>query len=116
MDRNVAQNLSVAVCVIVGAWTLIHMLDVLSYASPGTLIGFALGGVIGVAGFAFGPDGLAAGIVIGALLGGFLGSGMYKLGETLSYQVGRANEERMSALLHNQMKRITGQSEDTDEN
>ena len=109
MDRNVAQSLTIAVCGIVGAWTLIHMLN---SASPGTMIGFALGGIIGVVGFASGLAGGALGVAIGVVMGGFLGSGMYKLGETLSYQVGRASEERMAALLHNQMKRITGQSED----
>lgn len=109
------QQVAIVVCVIAVLCTVVNVFDILSFASPGTLMGFALGGCIGVAGFAFGPEGGIAGIAIGLLLGGFLGSGMYKLGETLSYQVGRANEERMIAAFQ-QMNRITGQSESTDEN
>ena len=116
MDRSVAQYLTIAVCVIAGAWLLNNLFDSLSFASPGTMLGFALGGIIGVVGFAFGPECGGLGIVIGVLLGGCLGSGMYKLGETISHQVGRANDqERLLAVLSDQMKRITGQKEPTDE-
>ena len=50
-------------------------------ANPGTRIGIALGGCIGVIGVVFGPFGLFAGIVLGGLLGGRLAGGIYEVAE-----------------------------------
>ena len=45
-----------------------------------------MGGCIGAAGFVFGPWGGAAGIAVGGVLGGFIGSGIYKLTKERSDQ------------------------------
>ena len=111
-----AHEVAMVICAIAAVVIAINVFDIYSFASPGALLGFGFGGLIGVVGFAFGPVGGFTGIVIGLLLGSFIGSGMYKLGETLSYQVGRANEERLIAALQNSMSRITGQSKSTEEN
>ena len=99
------QRLKIAVCAVAGAVALIASFDILSVVSPGALIGIALGGCIGVVGFAFGPESGGVGVVIGVLLGGFMGSGMHKMNI--------ANEERMlAALEYYKTNRITGQSQD----
>jgi len=119
MDRRPppnGQDVASVICAIAAVVVAISVFDIFSFASPGALLGFGFGGLIGVVGFAFGREGGAAGIGIGMLLGSFIGSGMYKLGETLSYQVGRAHEERLIAALHNSMSRITGQSASVEEN
>lgn len=104
------------VCVVIAfICTVVSVFYVLSLASPSTLVGSGLGGCIFVIGFVFGPLGEIVGMAIGLLLGGFIGSVMYRHGEALSYQVGRANEVRMIAALL-QLNKITGQSEPTDEN
>ena len=107
-----AQEVAIIVFVIAALCMVVNVFDVFSVASPGTLIGFGLGGVIGVAGFAFGPEGGFLGMGIGLLLGGFIGSGIYKFGETLSYHVGRAYEERLMAAIGQQMNRMLGKSDD----
>jgi len=93
----------------------VSVFHVLSLASPRTLVGISLGGCIVVIDFVFGPLLGALSMVIGLLLGSFIGSGMYWHRGALSYQVGRANEERMIAALR-QLNKIAGQSEPTDEN
>jgi len=68
----------------------------LSFASPGTLLGLALGGFIGAAWYCHR-------IVVG------------RFSWQRDVQVGRANEERIIAAFQ-QLNRITAQSESTDEN
>jgi len=101
--------------VIASICMFVSVFHVLSLASPRTLVGISLGGCIVVIDFVFGPLLGALSMVIGLLLGSFIGSGMYWHRGALSYQVGRANEERMIAALR-QLNKIAGQSEPTDEN
>ena len=68
-----------------------------SLANRGAKIGLGVGGCIGVIGFHWGLWGAAAGIVVGGLLLGLIGSGIY--GEHPSDQTGRESEGFMPALL-----------------
>ena len=51
----------------------------LALQGPGAQIGAGVGGVIGAAGFVFGPWSGAAGVATGGVLGGLIGSGIYNL-------------------------------------
>ena len=72
-----------------------------SLANPGTQIGIGVGGFIGAAGFALGPLGGVASMAIGGVLGGFIGSGIYKLTKERSDQqnLARARQEWLAAVL-----------------
>ncbi|XP_020621664.1 uncharacterized protein LOC110059307 [Orbicella faveolata] len=85
------------VCTILLAFGIIY--EWVSNANPGTQMGFGLGGCIFVIGFVFGPLGEIVGMAIGLLLGGFIGSVMYRHGEALSYQNPRSIEKMSESLL-----------------
>lgn len=97
--RSLLSFLKEVVCTILFAFGVIYRW--VSLANPGTQIGVGVGGCIGAAGFVFGPWGGAAGIAVGGLLGGFLGSGIYKLTKERSDQqnLARARQEWMAAVL-----------------
>jgi len=66
----------------------------MSLLNPGTLIGLGLAGVIGVLGFALGHWDRTTGIAV-CLLGGCIGSGMYRFEFGPRYQQNREIEKLM---------------------
>lgn len=70
----------------------------LSLLNPGTQWGIGVGGFIGVIGCLFRLWVWTTGFVV-CLLGGFIGSGIYKNDHRFNDQHNRASEERMFAVL-----------------
>ena len=97
--QSLLSFLKEVVCTILFAFGVIYTW--VSLANPGTQIGAGVSGCIGAAGFVFGPWGGAAGIAVGGVLGGFIGSGIYKLKKERSDQqnLARARQEWMAAVL-----------------
>jgi len=69
----------------------------LSLLNPGTQWGIGVGGFIGVIGFSWRIWVWATGIVV-CVLGGFIGSGIYKNDHRYNDQHNRASEERQTAI------------------
>jgi len=99
MPQNLLSFLKEVVCTVLFAFGVIYTW--VSLANSGTQIGVGVRGCIGAIGFVLGPLGGAVGIAIEGLLGGFIGSGIYKLTKERSDQENpaRTMQEWMAAVL-----------------